>query len=121
MIRPFKAGRSGCRCINTAIGHPPAGNCARWPIAARALHVKRKGTIGLSGALREAYAAAVLIPDRAAQIEALIGQFHRFDVPSQPGALTAAGGVWWDIVRHPWRKPCSPLSDARGEWHASHR
>jgi hypothetical protein len=120
MICPFKAGGSGRCCIDTAIGHPLAGNCARWPIAGLPLHIKSEPTIGLPGTLREADATAVLIPDRAAQVDGLVSQCHLADVPGQPGALTAAGRMCRDIVRHPWHKPCSPLSDARGKWHANH-
>jgi hypothetical protein len=108
MICPFKAGWSGCRCINIAIGHPPAGDCARWAIAGLSLHIEREPTIGLPGTLREADAAAVFKPDRAVQVDGLVSQCHLADVPGQRGALTATGRVCRDIVRHPWRKPCSP-------------
>ena len=62
MIRSDKALRACCRRSDAAVGHPLAGNRAHRSIATHPLHIERELTVGLTSALREAHATAVLIP-----------------------------------------------------------
>jgi hypothetical protein len=76
-------------------------------------------TISLNDALSKAHATAVLMPDRAAHPEGLVGLRHPVKVPSQPRAVLAALVMCREIIMHEpgWRA----LRETRCDRRASHR
>ncbi len=90
------------QATNTAVRHPLAGNCARWPIAVHRRHSKSETTIGLTSALSETHAAAILIPDRAAQLDSLVRLHH----PVFAAFCVITNTSWWK-----WRS--TPFSNER--------